>query len=191
MTGLMDIFDDESNPENHPEMPVATPPWADSESVKKDVAPSTGAIYGSELPDEVRQAAQNAAQAADDVAEAKAALDYEKGIQRAKLDKLLDPLEKSLKAARDACTEASSHLMKVMKAEKITKIPMDDRPEISIKVTPGRKGSITLKWLSDPEGVVVKKYGPLAPKTIWDAVPRTQPKADVVIPPRYEDEPES
>ena len=77
-----------------------------------------------------------------------------------------------------------------MKKEKITKIPMSDRPDIKVKTTPGKKKPITLTWLKDPEGIVVKTYGEAAPKTIWDGAPRTDPKTTVEVPDRYEDEPE-
>lgn len=179
MSGLMDVFDDKPEPEKAP----ASAPTA---------APSrpTPSYYGPDLPEAVSSAVSQALKAADEARATKAALDAQKEEIKATLDRKLAPLNKSYKDAQERLKEAEGVLLKAMQAEKISKIPLEDRPEIKIKVTPGRKLSITRKWLADPEGIVVKTYGPSAPGVIWDAVPRSEERTEVVIPPPYEDEPE-
>ena len=188
MSDLLDIFGGGAEPP----LPSATAPKPlvkTTEPSQPEPTPVAGQFFGSSLSEDVQKAARAAANAADAEATAKAALDVERGEIQAKVDQKLEPLNKALRDAREARKEAEDFLMKVMTAEKITKIPMDDRPEIKIKVTPGRKKPVTRKWLAEPEGVVVKTYGAAAPGIIWEAIPRTDPTTTVIVPARYEDEP--
>lgn len=179
MSGLMDVFDDKPEPDKAPS--TATTPTTST---------PTPSFFGPDLPEQVANAVGQALKASDEARATKAALDAQKEEIAATLERKLAPLTKSYKDAQERLKEAEQVLLKVMQAEKISKIPLDDRPEIKIKVTPGRKLSVTRKWLADPEGVVVKTYGPSAPGVIWDAVPRSEERTEVVIPPPYEDEPD-
>lgn len=181
MTSLLDIFDGDPTP--------SQPKPAGAEPGASPVVPTSGHVFGHGLGDDLRDAARSAADAADAESAAKAALDLRRGELQAKMDVELTWLKEAHKAAATTLHEAEGRLKTLMEVEKISRIPMDDRPDIRLKVVPGTKRDITKTWLSEPEGVVVKTYGPDAPKVIWDAVPRSDPRTDVIIPARYEDEP--
>lgn len=193
MTSLFDIFDGAEDPKpasselTPPAAPSAPPPSHEPQPPKPEPRPRA---FGHGLSDETVQAARAAAEAVDAETAARAALDARKDVLQAKLEQELADLSKAYNDAKIKRSEAEALLLKVMGVEKITRIPMDDRPDIQIKVTPGKKQNITKTWLDDPEGVVVKTYGPAAPDVIWNAVPKGKPKTDVIVPAKYDDEPD-
>lgn len=188
MSGLMDVFGGDAVTKTDPDRWVKAPAITHTEGAEKPQE-TPGSFFGDDHAPELEKAIKEATKASDAARAAKAALDYEKGELTAKLDKKIAPLKEAWKTAETARKEAEEALLRVMQAEKVSKIPMDDRPEIKIKVTPGKKKPITRKWLADPEGVVVKTFGAKAPGVIWDAVPKSDGKTEVVVPPPYEDEP--
>lgn len=208
MSGLMDVFgsDDASgvNPETRISAPtiqsepraVNSPPEASSlvtpppsATPRLSASRPPASAFGHDHSPELDAAVKAAARTADAARAAKAALDQSSSDLMADLNKRLEPLKAALNVAEKLRKESEIALLRVMEIEKVSKIPMDDRPEIKIKITPGGKKPITKTWLSDPEGVVVKTYGPGAPSVIWDAVPSKEAKTEVLIPPPYEDEP--
>jgi hypothetical protein len=187
MPSLSDIFGD------FEPTPVATTPApAPIPSCAPEAPPlpaPTPRVFGHDLSDETILAARAAAEAVDAEGAAKTALDARREVIKAKLEQELVELEAAHKNAKTRREEAEALLLKIMGVEKLNRIPMDDRPDIQIKITPGRKQNITKKWLDNPEGVVVKTYGPDAPDVIWNAAPKSDPTTDVIVPARYDDEP--
>lgn len=189
MSSLLDVFDTTPDPKPS-SLPSTPPPSVERAATPSEAPKPAGPIFGHGLSDDTRQAAQTAADAVDAEAATKAALDVKRDVLQAKMEQELLDLEKAYKDAKTRRIEAEAVLMKVMGIEKITKIPMDDRPDIQIKTIPGRKKNITKSWLDDPEGVVVKTYGAGAPDVIWGAVPKDPSRTEVIVPSKYDDEPD-
>ena len=158
---LLDIFDDDNN-----------------KPAKKAPVPNVDG-----LPSPVAQAAEKAAEAHDAAVAAHATYKAEADRLAAEVKNKLAALAELRDTTADALKESLATLLTTMDENDVTKIPMQDRPDIVVKVTPGRRKSITKKWL-------VETYGNEEAKKIWDAVPTSDPKREVVVPNRYEDEPE-
>jgi len=174
---LLDIFDPE--PKKTVDVPAA-----------KALPTEVAKVFGETLPEGILQRAKAAADAHDAEKAVRAAYDNERGRLQQELDHQLATLGEQWQRAKTLRDEAVSALEVAMKAEKITKIPMTDRQDIKTKDIPGKRKQITLTWLKEPEGVVVKTYGMGAPQTIWNAVPKSASRTVIEIPDRYEDEPE-
>lgn len=155
-----------------------------------------------DLDVDIATRATQAAQAHDAYAAAKAAYDVERSELQKEMDGKLAKLKETMVAAREAEAEARAALGAAMKKDKITTIPMTDRPNIKIKVKKGSKKGITRGWLVDPENVAVKAYeealkGEPTIKTgkefatkIWDSQPKSEDSETVTVPDAYEDEPD-
>jgi hypothetical protein len=152
--------------------------------------PKTSGALDGDLPVKVADVVKAAAAAHDAASEAKAAYDAERCRLQEKMDDSLTALAEASKLAQETSRETRKALEAVMEAEGITNIPMTDRPDVKVKVTKGRKGRITKKWLCDTDGPVAKAYGAKAGPKIWASVPNEKDKREVIIPDRYEDEPD-
>ena len=180
---LMDIFDDVA----------AKKPEAEKVEPKAEDA---------NLETSVADRAAVAAEAHDSYIAAKAAYDDKSDELRATAEGSLATLYKALRLAGEAEKEAVTALDRAMEKAGITNIPMTDRPDVKVKITKGGKSGITRKWLMDPEGVAIKTLDTAMkgeePKTtatevakkIWDSQPKSADKKKVIIPDRYEDEPD-
>jgi len=176
--------------------------------------PSSG-----DLPEPLARQAELAARTHDLLAAAAAALESEEERIRAEAAPRLSSLKTGLLEAQAAHEESLRALEDLMSKHEITTIPMVDRPSITLKVTKGKKGNVTKKWLTDEKNVTVRTYdtvlrrlrdaeeklaergaaipdeplpfgsGKDAANGIWDAVPTGKDKRSVVIPDPYEDEP--
>ena len=165
----------------------------DEEGVPEDMA---------DLDVDVATRAKTAAEAHDAYTSAKATYDLERSQLQKEVDEKLAKLKEAMLAAKTAREEAVAALGAAMKKDKITTIPMTDRPDIRIKSGKGKKLGITKKWLVDPEHVAVKAYeealaGEPSIKTgkefatkIWDEQPKSEASETVVVPDAYEDEPD-
>jgi hypothetical protein len=175
----------------------------DAPDTKKPITTADVAkALDSGLSDDLARKAQAAAQAHDALAAAQAALDEEKDVIQKEMAPRLAPLIGAVAAARTARTETLTALGEAMEADKITTIPMTDRPDIKVKVSKGRKKSISKKWLTDAEGPPIKtfdqvlagdsgfKTGREVAEEIWKVVPTGKDTQEVVVPDRYEDEPD-
>jgi hypothetical protein len=162
---LLDIFDAEK-PKPQPIDAVAV-----SEAVSDDLCVTL---------DEQALAAASAYDAAD---AANVAFKNEAARIQSEADLRLKSLADKRDETKKILDETLTGLMAAMDKDGITKIPMKDRPDIFIKVFPGRKKPITKKWL-------IETYGDEQAKKVWDAVPKLPEKRGVIVPARYEDEPE-
>lgn len=188
---LNDIFDNpivrlKPSAPRHAHVDLAKSPGVTPESTK----PITTNALDGDLPVNVADVVKAAAAAHDAASEAKAAYDAERCRLQEKMDDSLSVLAEASKAAQELKRETCKALDAVMEAERITNIPMTDRPDVKVKVTKGRKGRITKKWLCDADGPVTKAYGADAGAKIWASVPNDKDKREVIIPDRYEDEPD-
>ncbi len=154
------------------------------------------------LSEDLTARVKTAVEAHDVAKAAQASFDNERARLEQELEDKLGSEAAKWKVAREASKEALDALAVAMKKEKITQIPLTDRPDIKIKVTKGRKKSVTRTWLVDPKEIVVKSFdaalkgekpfanGVEAAKKIWAGVPSGESKSEVIIPSRYEDEPD-
>ena len=136
------------------------------------------------LPDHLVTGAQAAAVAHDDAASASARYSEAEARLRKQMEGELADLKANRATAFEKLSEALFDLLSNMDKADVTKIPMADRPDIVVKISPGRRKSITKKWL-------VEAYGNEEAKKIWDSVPTGDAKREVIVPDRYEDEPDS
>jgi len=136
-----------------------------------------------DLPESLLQKARSAAQAHDSAEEIKTAYDNERDRIQKEVEERLADLKSRHDQAQEILDESVESLKEEMEESGITKIPMIDRPDIVLKNIPGRKKPITKKWL-------IGTYGSETAKQIWDAVPNYPDKQKVVVPDRYQDEPD-
>lgn len=136
----------------------------------------------SDGPRTIEEQARDAAAAFDDTMDKETRYKLEYDRRMAEVESQLAGLKRDYDAARAASEAAAEDLLKAMDAAGITSIPMADRKSIEIKVTAGRKKNITKKWLTD-------EFGSQQANSIWDKVPTGPDKRDLVIPPRFQDEP--
>lgn len=163
---------------------------------------STAKWLGDKLPETIRQKANAAAEAHDSATAASGALQQARSQLQKELDLKLASLVEQNDVAQNQRIEAIKALQSAMEEEKITKIPMSERPDITIKVTKGGKKRISKTWLVNPENVVVKSFeaalkgektfasGKEAAEGIWSQSPKNDDKTAVVISDRYDDEPD-
>ena len=166
-----------------------------------------------DLDVDIATRAKTAAAAHDAYAAAKAAYDMERDRLRDEAEEKLAKLKEAMVGAKVTRDEAVGSLGAAMKKDKITTIPMTDRPDIRIKPIKGSKKGITRKWLVDPENVVVKAYDAarrgqdsfeeddgsvfVVPKSgkdfavkVWNEQPKSEDTETVIVPDPYEDEPD-
>jgi hypothetical protein len=153
------------------------------EEIEKKKEPESSAEIAASLGDDELEAQARLAASAFDATETR------KRIYEAKRDRLLEEVDQQLieeKAEWDSARGVSEAAIKVlysaMDKAGITKIPMPDRKPIKLKEIVGRKKPITRKWLTET-------YGGQRANEIWSKVPNYPNKKEVVIPPRFEDEP--
>jgi hypothetical protein len=177
---LLDIFDDGAPKAAKAEDVAASPKVA-----KRDNPPPPGVSreVAGELPDHLVTGAQAAASAHDDAAAADAIFRVAEERLRKQLALDLAELKARRLEALETLSESLDGLLSNMDKANVSRIPMTDRPDIVVKTTAGKRKSITKKWL-------VETYGNEEAKKIWDAVPTGEPKREVIIPDRYDDEPE-
>lgn len=179
------------------------PPEIRPAKTKAPPAPKeTAQAVEAESDESLRAKAQEAADAHDAASAAEAKFRSREAELQQGVDEALAPLLVALKLARERRTEAIKALDASMEGKNVTKIPMGDRPHIKVKITKGSKKSITKKWLVDAKGVAVKtldtvlagesefKTGEEVAAEIWKIVPIGKGKRSVVIPDRYDDEPD-
>ena len=135
------------------------------------------------LPDHLVQQASAAARAHDSAVAVKVAYDNELDRLQKEVSAKLGALQEQHTRAQEILRETIEGLETAMDAEQVSRIPMEDRPDIVLKTTPGRKKQVTKTWLIDT-------YGSEEAKKIWDAVPKHPDKRKVVVPDRYQDEPD-
>lgn len=151
---------------------------------------------------DIATCAKEAAHAHDAFAAAKAAYDMERSGLQEEVDRKLATLKKIMVEAGEARAEAVAALRSAMGRDKITTIPMTDRPDIRIRPIKGARKGITRKWLMDPDNLPIKAYeealdGNASIKTgeefaskVWESQPKSEDSESVVIPDPYEDEPD-
>lgn len=196
----------EEPPAHEPEQPVDFEPVDEtSAEVAEALAPAAkppAEPVSGDLEVDVRDRARQAAKAHDALSAAKAAYDQRRSRLQKKMDEELESLKAQVVEARTREAEAREALHKAMAADKVTRIPMKDRPDIHVKKRKGAKKGITKGWLVDAEGVAVKSYnkalagepefasGEEFAKKIWDSQPKSEDTSEVIIPDPYEDEPD-
>jgi hypothetical protein len=164
--------------------------------------PEAGKPEDPDLGDDIATRAKAAALAHDAFRAAKTAHDDERSKLQKETDTKLATLRQNMASAQEVASEATQALSVAMGKEKITAIPMTDRPDIKIKVKKGSKKGITRGWLVEPENIAVKAYeealaGEPTFKTgkdfagkLWDSQPKSEDSQTVTIPDAYEDEPD-
>ena len=134
------------------------------------------------IPSPIQEQAKAAAKAFDRLLAAKTLYDAAQERLQVEMSTRLRNERVALEAAQSEF-EALKELLKAeMEHQGVTEIPLEDRRPVVIKLTPGKKRSITLTWLTDTLG---KKPA----QEIWEKVPCYDGKTEVVIPPPYKDEP--
>ena len=100
----------------------------------------------------------------------------------AEVEKQLADLKRGYDEAREVSNATRDALFKAMDEAGVNRVEMADRKDIEIKVTPGGKKGITKKWLTE-------EFGKQQANSIWGKVPKKPDSRNLVIPPRFEDEP--
>jgi hypothetical protein len=136
----------------------------------------------SEDEDDLESRARAAALIFDDADHKRRAFEVRRAQLMAKVEEELEPLRAEWETARDGLNEACKILLEEMEEAGIGKIPMADRKPIILKTTAGRKRPITRKWLTEA-------YGKQRANEIWGKAPNYPDKKEIVIPPRFDDEP--
>jgi hypothetical protein len=186
MADLADIFKDKPAPkarlkgkkQKKAESPAAPEP---APTTTADIAACLDEDEGNG-PDALEQQAHAAAAAYDVAAAKRQSYESERCKLTEEVDRQLRGLREDWEAARKRSGEATEALKEAMDKAGISKIPMRDRKPIKLKTTAGKKKPITKTWLTG-------KYGKQKAESIWADAPNYPPKKEVVIPPRYEDEP--
>lgn len=132
--------------------------------------------------DDLSRSAQAVAEAFDES-------EQKKRIYEMHRDRLMEAVELELetfktdwKKSKEISDALCLELIEKMESADIDKIPMADRKPIRLKITVGRKRQITKKWL-------IESYGKQKADSIWEKVPNYPDKKEIIVPTRFDDEP--
>lgn len=132
--------------------------------------------------DDLESKARAAALIFDDADHKRRAFEIRRDQLIAQVEEELAPLKNEWEVARETLDAATKALLEDMEEADISKIPMPDRKPILLKITAGRKRPITKKWLTEA-------YGKQRANAIWRKAPNYPDKKEIVISPRFDDEP--
>ena len=123
-----------------------------------------------------------AAAAYDETRAHKAQYEHQRNELLEEIDRKLDGLKTAWQDARERSNGLLADLKTAMEDSDTLSISMSDRKSVHIKTIAGRKKTISLKWMKETLGIQHAN-------DIWRKVGKTPDKKELIIPPRFEDEP--
>jgi len=132
--------------------------------------------------DELTGQAQATAEAYDETREIERRYKAERQSLMEEVDNKLSALKEELDQAKFNSDAMIKALLETMEKSDTPSISLPDRKAVHIKTIAGRRKTISLKWLSST-------LGKQKANEIWGKVEKAPDKKELVIPPRFDDEP--